>query len=192
MRPGIRRRTGADQLRERSAVNECQPSRWTSTGLTAVEPMAHPTRGSSEVPAVADASPPSPGRRHVMRAPIRLVPLWRVCDACRWWASPARARRRWRGLAGALDVRHVELDSIFHQPGWTELPDGEFRRRVGVELAADGWVVDGNYAAVRDVVWAAADTVVWMGSAPGGGDASPRMADSPAGRDEAGALERQP
>jgi adenylate kinase family enzyme len=67
-----------------------------------------------------------------------------------------------RRLAEALHVRHVELDSIFHQPGWTELPDEEFRRRVGVELAADGWVVDGNYAAVRPLVWAAADTVVWM------------------------------
>ena len=67
-----------------------------------------------------------------------------------------------RRLAVALGVRHVELDSIFHQPGWAELPEAEFRRRVGVELAADGWVVDGNYAAVRDLVWSAADTVVWM------------------------------
>ena len=56
----------------------------------------------------------------------------------------------------------MELDAIFHQPGWTELPVEDFRRRVGVELAADGWVVDGNYGAVRDLVWAAADTVVWF------------------------------
>jgi adenylate kinase family enzyme len=67
-----------------------------------------------------------------------------------------------RRLAGVLEVPHVELDAIFHQAGWTELPDEEFRRRVGAELAAAGWVVDGNYRAVRDLVWAAADTVVWL------------------------------
>jgi len=67
-----------------------------------------------------------------------------------------------RRLAPALGVAHVELDAIFHQSGWTELPPEDFRRRVGAVLEADGWVVDGNYGAVRDLVWAAADTVVWM------------------------------
>jgi len=65
-------------------------------------------------------------------------------------------------LADALGVAHVELDAIFHQPGWTELPVEEFRRRVGAEIAAEGWVVDGNYAAVRPLVWADADTVVCL------------------------------
>jgi adenylate kinase family enzyme len=67
-----------------------------------------------------------------------------------------------RRLAAAMDVRHVELDAIFHQPGWTELATDEFQRRVTSELGADGWVVDGNYAAVRRIVWDAADTVVWL------------------------------
>ena len=66
-------------------------------------------------------------------------------------------------LAAALAVPHIELDAIFHQPGWTELPRDEFRRRVAKELDSHvGWVVDGNYGAVRDLVWAAADTVVWL------------------------------
>jgi len=67
-----------------------------------------------------------------------------------------------RQLAQRLQVPHTELDSIFHQPGWTELDITEFRRRVGVLVAEPRWVIDGNYKQVRDLVWARADTVVWL------------------------------
>lgn len=66
------------------------------------------------------------------------------------------------GLAARLDARHVELDAIYHQPGWTELPEEEFRRRVDEATSVGRWVVDGNYSAVHDVVWSKADTVVWF------------------------------
>ena len=65
----------------------------------------------------------------------------------------------WRGALGAA---HVELDAIFHQPGWTPLDDDEFRARVTEATAPGRWVVDGNYSAVRDIVWNRADTVVWF------------------------------
>lgn len=65
-------------------------------------------------------------------------------------------------LAARLGVPYVELDSIFHQPGWAELPRHEFRARVGALVGGDTWVIDGNYTAVRDLVWARADTVVWI------------------------------
>ena len=67
-----------------------------------------------------------------------------------------------RKLAASLGVAFVELDAIFHQPDWAELPRDAFRERVGAALAAPGWVVDGNYSAVRDLVWDRADTVVWL------------------------------
>ena len=67
-----------------------------------------------------------------------------------------------RQLAAALGVPHLELDSVFHQPGWEPLPAGEFRRVVEGAVAGDGWVMDGNYSAVRPIVWARADTVVWL------------------------------
>ena len=67
-----------------------------------------------------------------------------------------------RKLAASLGVPFVELDGIFHQPDWVELPGDDFRERVGAALAAPGWVVDGNYSAVRDLVWDRADTVVWL------------------------------
>src|SRR2546430_13995560 len=50
-----------------------------------------------------------------------------------------------RELARRLGVPHVELDALFHGPGWTETPEEEFRRRVAAATARRGWVVDGNY-----------------------------------------------
>jgi adenylate kinase family enzyme len=67
-----------------------------------------------------------------------------------------------RRIAEVLEAPHLELDSVFHQPGWTELPGEEFRRRVGEVAAGEAWVVDGNYSAVQDLVWRRADTVVWL------------------------------
>jgi adenylate kinase family enzyme len=67
-----------------------------------------------------------------------------------------------RELAARLRVPHVELDAIFHQPNWTPLPTDEFRQRVADAVAGDGWVVDGNYSSVRDLVWQRADAVVWL------------------------------
>ena len=67
-----------------------------------------------------------------------------------------------RRMAQLLGAPYLELDSVFHQPGWTELATEDFRRRVAGVVAGDAWVVDGNYSAVRDLVWQRADTVVWL------------------------------
>jgi adenylate kinase family enzyme len=67
-----------------------------------------------------------------------------------------------RALAARLGAPFIELDAIFHQPGWTELPDDEFRDRVAAAVSADAWVCDGNYAVVRPVVLDRATDVVWI------------------------------
>ena len=68
-----------------------------------------------------------------------------------------------RELARRLGADHVELDSIFHQPGWTPLPTDIFRARLAARLRAPAWVVDGNYdSSVQDLVLPLADTVVWL------------------------------
>jgi adenylate kinase family enzyme len=67
-----------------------------------------------------------------------------------------------RELAARLAVPYAELDAIFHQPGWTPLPEEEFRRRVTAIVSGQGWVIDGNYSAVRPLVWERADTVIWL------------------------------
>ena len=65
-------------------------------------------------------------------------------------------------VAAALGVPHLELDSVFHQPNWQPLDSEEFRAVVSEFTRAPGWVVDGNYSAVRDIVWDRADTVIWI------------------------------
>jgi len=67
-----------------------------------------------------------------------------------------------RRLAISLGVPFVELDEIFHQPGWEDLPQDDFRSRVADAVSRDEWVVDGNYSAVQDLVWQRAETVVWL------------------------------
>ena len=67
-----------------------------------------------------------------------------------------------RSLAERLGVPHIELDGIHHQPGWTPLATDEFAARVQDLAAGPGWVIDGNYSAVQPLVWARADTVVWV------------------------------
>jgi adenylate kinase family enzyme len=65
-------------------------------------------------------------------------------------------------LAAVLAVPHLELDSVFHQPGWQPLPEDEFRSVVSAFAAGDAWIIDGNYSSVRDVAWSRADTIVWL------------------------------
>ena len=67
-------------------------------------------------------------------------------------------------VARRLGLAHVELDAIFWLPDWEEKPVVEFRADVAATLAGHtgGWVCDGNYSRVRDIVLAEADMVVWL------------------------------
>jgi adenylate kinase family enzyme len=68
-----------------------------------------------------------------------------------------------RALAAELGLVHVELDGLFHGPGWTRPEPEVFCQRVAEALdeATGGWVACGNYSAVRSpVVWPRADTVI--------------------------------
>jgi len=82
--------------------------------------------------------------------------------ALSWSVPPARARRRWRNLARRLELPHIELDALHWEPNWTEASTEVFRRRTEEALQADGWVADGNYSKVRDLVWGSADLLVWL------------------------------
>ncbi len=67
-----------------------------------------------------------------------------------------------RRLATALAVPYVEIDALYHQANWTDLEPAELLAQVDRATTGDGWVVDGNYSTVLDLVWERADTVVWL------------------------------
>ena len=67
-----------------------------------------------------------------------------------------------QALARVLNFPHVELDSLHWQPNWIPRPPEEFRALTAQALAKDCWITDGNYGAVRDLVWSRATTVIWL------------------------------
>lgn len=67
-----------------------------------------------------------------------------------------------RELAHVLDVPYLELDSIYHQERWTPLDVDVFRERVASFVQQPRWVSDGNYRAVRHLLWSRADAIVFL------------------------------
>jgi adenylate kinase family enzyme len=67
-----------------------------------------------------------------------------------------------RALSVRLGLPHFELDALHWEPNWTETPTDRLRERVLAATAGAGWIVDGNYSKIRDILWPRADTVVWL------------------------------
>jgi adenylate kinase family enzyme len=67
-----------------------------------------------------------------------------------------------RDLSSALGAPHVELDALYWQADWKPRTPLDFRRRVEGVVLGDRWIVDGNYAIVRDLVWSRATAAVWL------------------------------
>lgn len=67
-----------------------------------------------------------------------------------------------RRVAEHFNYSHTEIDALHWGPNWTENPVELFREQITQALSGDGWVVDGNYRSVRDLIWSRIDTVIWL------------------------------
>ncbi len=69
-----------------------------------------------------------------------------------------------RRIAETTGLPAIELDALFHEPDWQPTPPDEFRAKVldALDRCPDGWVTDGNYHIVRELILARADTVLWL------------------------------
>lgn len=65
-------------------------------------------------------------------------------------------------LARRLDAEFVELDALFWLSNWEQATTEAFRERVSGAIAGERWVVGGNYSRARDLIWSAADTLIWL------------------------------
>lgn len=65
-------------------------------------------------------------------------------------------------LAAATQCPYIELDSHNWGPDWQAVPAEQFKRSVVEATQGACWVADGNYSAVRDVLWSRATHVVWL------------------------------
>lgn len=65
-------------------------------------------------------------------------------------------------LAELLGAPRIELDALYWLPNWVPRPTDEFRALVAEAVSQEQWVTDGNYSAVRDLVWTRATAVIWL------------------------------
>lgn len=63
-------------------------------------------------------------------------------------------------IGDVLAVRHVEIDALFHGPAWT--PRETFAAEVDAFSAEPSWVTEWQYPAVRALLAARADLLVWL------------------------------
>jgi adenylate kinase family enzyme len=67
-----------------------------------------------------------------------------------------------RDLGRRLGLPVTHLDRLFWQPGWVKTGDDEWREIQRGLVAADAWVLDGNYIKTAESRFTAADTVIFL------------------------------
>ena len=63
-------------------------------------------------------------------------------------------------IADHLGVEHVEIDALFHGPGWEPRPT--FEAEVEELSGRPAWVTEWQYPAARPLLLARADLMVWL------------------------------
>lgn len=68
-----------------------------------------------------------------------------------------------KNLATKGGLVHIDLDNLYHLPGWQERPLDDFRRLLTEATQAEKWAIAGNYESKsQDITWPKADTLIWL------------------------------
>ncbi|MFJ3946378.1 P-loop NTPase family protein [Streptomyces griseoaurantiacus] len=65
-------------------------------------------------------------------------------------------------LSRISELPHIELDTLRYERNWREVPAGVFYSGVEAITDTEDWIIDGNYAAVRQLTWSRAQFVLWL------------------------------
>jgi len=65
-----------------------------------------------------------------------------------------------RRIAAVLQIPHVEIDALYHGPGW--VPRSTFAADVAALAAEPAWVTEWQYSQVRALLASAADLMIWL------------------------------
>jgi adenylate kinase family enzyme len=67
-----------------------------------------------------------------------------------------------RALGDATGLPVIHLDRMYWRPGWIEPPRAEFEAALAPVLAAERWILDGNYSGTLPMRIRACDAIVWL------------------------------
>jgi len=65
-------------------------------------------------------------------------------------------------VAARLGLPYIPTDPLYWPEGWRRVPLAEVHSRVATVAEQPRWVLDGNFDDAREVVWARADTLIWL------------------------------
>ena len=65
-------------------------------------------------------------------------------------------------VAGRLALPYLATDGVYWTADWRPTPAAEVRSWVDEATSGEAWVLDGNFDAERDLVWARAELAVWL------------------------------
>lgn len=109
--------------------------------------MSTTAHGEASPPPAAAPSAPAPTLPPTFaEQPPRRI---NICGPAGSGKSTLAAR-----LATILSLPHLELDGLFHGPGWVPRPEFVPDVEAFLRASTQGWVIDGNYRKARPLIWA--------------------------------------
>ncbi len=69
-----------------------------------------------------------------------------------------------KALAQKLNLTYIELDDLFWLDDWEQASNDLFFEKLKnqIDLAENGYVIDGNYSRSQPIKWKEIDTIIWL------------------------------
>jgi len=67
-----------------------------------------------------------------------------------------------RTVAKSIGSCYIELDALYHLPGWQDASREAFEEEAIKRMSADRWIVDGNYMNMLRDHLAESDLIIWL------------------------------